>query len=216
MRKEGFTQQCRWFRWNSYPSGGRSPTRSRYPSPVLTRPTTLRLLITMKAAPNPSARYGKTGCVGALGIDPPWTGWIWLYPIHYRELASALMTDSAPARIPSTGRSASRCASTTACSDGHRRPAEAGHWLQLCSSRSPPARGSGRDAIRLGAASTASGCIAHEAGQQQPHHRARRLARRGTGLGTTAARDMTLRQPARLRTVTEPRPHWRPLGGRSG
>ncbi|MCG5469572.1 hypothetical protein LADH09A_003487 [Micromonospora sp. LAH09] len=40
----------------------------------------------MKAAPNPSARYGETVCVGALGMDPPWTGWIRLYPVHYRDL----------------------------------------------------------------------------------------------------------------------------------
>ncbi|MGC4867349.1 hypothetical protein ACLQ3B_18175 [Micromonospora sp. DT53] len=54
--------------------------------PVLARPATLRLLITVKAAPNPSARYGETVCVGALGMDPPWTGWIRLYPVHYRDL----------------------------------------------------------------------------------------------------------------------------------
>ncbi|MGQ5265121.1 hypothetical protein ACTWLT_30660 [Micromonospora sp. ZYX-F-536] len=56
------------------------------PKPVLARPATLRLLITVKAAPNPSARYGETVCVGALSMGPPWTGWIRLYPIHYREL----------------------------------------------------------------------------------------------------------------------------------
>ncbi|MGC4896332.1 hypothetical protein [Micromonospora sp. DT31] len=56
------------------------------PRPALARPAKLRLLITVKAAPNPSARYGETVCVGALGIDPPWTGWIRLYPIHYRAL----------------------------------------------------------------------------------------------------------------------------------
>jgi len=55
--------------------------------PVLTRPVTLRLLITVKAAPNPSARYGETVCVGALGLGTPWTGWIRLYPIHFRDLA---------------------------------------------------------------------------------------------------------------------------------
>ncbi|WP_442931209.1 hypothetical protein [Micromonospora sp. NBC_00389] len=56
------------------------------PKPVLARPATLRLLITVKAAPNPSARYGETVCVGALSMGPPWTGWVRLYPIHYREL----------------------------------------------------------------------------------------------------------------------------------
>ncbi|MFV2021986.1 MULTISPECIES: hypothetical protein [unclassified Micromonospora] len=65
------------------PSTGQQPP----PKPVLTRPATLRLLITVKAAPNPSARYGETVCVGALGLDAPWTGWIRLYPVHFRELA---------------------------------------------------------------------------------------------------------------------------------
>lgn len=56
------------------------------PKPILARPAKLRLLITVKAAPNPSARYGETVCVGALGLDPSRTGWIRLYPVHYRDL----------------------------------------------------------------------------------------------------------------------------------
>ncbi|MEU7927628.1 hypothetical protein [Micromonospora sp. NPDC049801] len=62
------------------------PSTDDEPKPVLARPARLRLLITVKAAPNPSARYGETVCVGALGLDPPWTGWIRLYPVHYRDL----------------------------------------------------------------------------------------------------------------------------------
>ncbi|MEV4722733.1 hypothetical protein [Micromonospora humida] len=58
------------------------------PRPVLTRPVTLRLLITVKTAPHPSTSYGETVCVGALSLAPPWTGWIRLYPIHFRELAA--------------------------------------------------------------------------------------------------------------------------------
>ncbi|MFF3855553.1 hypothetical protein [Micromonospora sp. NPDC002575] len=68
------------------PLWGPSSSEQPPPKPVLTRPTTLRLLITVKAAPNPSARYGETACVGALGLDAPWTGWIRLYPIHFRDL----------------------------------------------------------------------------------------------------------------------------------
>ncbi|MET8257014.1 hypothetical protein [Micromonospora sp. NPDC005205] len=68
------------------PLWGSSTDEDPRPKPVLARPTTLRLLITVKAAPNPSARYGETVCVGALGMDPPWTGWIRLYPVHYRDL----------------------------------------------------------------------------------------------------------------------------------
>jgi hypothetical protein len=47
---------------------------------------TLRLLITVKAAPNPSAKHGETVCVGALSVDPGRRGWIRLYPIHFRDL----------------------------------------------------------------------------------------------------------------------------------
>ncbi|MBM0231436.1 hypothetical protein JNW91_05915 [Micromonospora sp. STR1_7] len=68
------------------PLWGPSTDEDSRPKPVLARPATLRLLITVKAAPNPSARYGETVCVGALGMDPPWTGWIRLYPVHYRDL----------------------------------------------------------------------------------------------------------------------------------
>ncbi|MEU4636921.1 hypothetical protein ACGFJ4_06320 [Micromonospora chalcea] len=68
------------------PLWGPSTDEEPRPKPALARPTKLRLLITVKAAPNPSAQYGETVCVGALGIDPPWTGWIRLYPIHYRHL----------------------------------------------------------------------------------------------------------------------------------
>ncbi|MFI7576296.1 hypothetical protein [Micromonospora sp. NPDC049497] len=68
------------------PLWGPSTDEEPRPKPVLARPAKLRLLITVKAAPNPSARYGETVCVGALGIDPPWTGWIRLYPVHYRDL----------------------------------------------------------------------------------------------------------------------------------
>ncbi|MFI6243396.1 hypothetical protein ACIBEF_26340 [Micromonospora sp. NPDC050795] len=68
------------------PLWGPSTDEDPRPKPVLARPATLRLLITVKAAPNPSARYGETVCVGALGMDPPWTGWIRLYPVHYRDL----------------------------------------------------------------------------------------------------------------------------------
>lgn len=68
------------------PLWGPSTDEDPKPKPFLARPAKLRLLITVKAAPNPSARYGETICVGALGMDPPWTGWIRLYPVHYRHL----------------------------------------------------------------------------------------------------------------------------------
>lgn len=46
----------------------------------------MRVLITVKAAPNPSERYGETVCVAGLRIDPDDAGWVRLYPINFREL----------------------------------------------------------------------------------------------------------------------------------
>jgi hypothetical protein len=46
----------------------------------------MRVLITVKAAPNPSAAYGETVCVAALRLDLDEPGWIRLYPINFREL----------------------------------------------------------------------------------------------------------------------------------
>lgn len=49
-----------------------------------------RVLITVKAAPNPSATHGETVCVaGVLLGDLGVTGWIRLYPINFRHLPSA-------------------------------------------------------------------------------------------------------------------------------
>lgn len=46
-----------------------------------------RVLITVKAAPNPSAHYGETVCVAGIRIDDVGTReWIRLYPINFRDL----------------------------------------------------------------------------------------------------------------------------------
>jgi hypothetical protein len=58
------------------------------PKPVSDQTVELRLLITVKAAPNPSERYGETVCVAGLSADLQRRGWIRLYPINFRELAS--------------------------------------------------------------------------------------------------------------------------------
>lgn len=47
---------------------------------------TLRILVTVKAAPNPSERYGETVCVAGVSIDLDYRGWIRLYPINFRDL----------------------------------------------------------------------------------------------------------------------------------
>ncbi|MEV4377741.1 hypothetical protein [Streptosporangium sp. NPDC049644] len=49
----------------------------------------IRVLITVKAAPNPSETYGETVCVAALRLDLDQPGWIRLYPINFRELGSS-------------------------------------------------------------------------------------------------------------------------------
>ncbi|GAA0366057.1 hypothetical protein NE235_02480 [Actinoallomurus spadix] len=46
----------------------------------------MRVLITVKAAPNPSSNYGETVCVAALRLDFESPGWVRLYPINFREL----------------------------------------------------------------------------------------------------------------------------------
>ncbi|GIH69789.1 hypothetical protein [Sphaerimonospora thailandensis] len=46
----------------------------------------MKVLITVKAAPNPSDTYGETVCVAALRLDLDQAGWIRLYPINFREL----------------------------------------------------------------------------------------------------------------------------------
>jgi hypothetical protein len=64
------------------PEGGPNP---KPPSDQL---VPLNVLITVKAAPHPSERYGETVCVAGLSIDLQRRGWIRLYPINFRELAS--------------------------------------------------------------------------------------------------------------------------------
>lgn len=49
----------------------------------------MRVLITVKAAPNPSEKYGETVCVAGLRLDGFRRGWIRLYPLNFRELDGA-------------------------------------------------------------------------------------------------------------------------------
>jgi hypothetical protein len=50
---------------------------------------TKRVLITVKAAPNPSERHGETVCVAGIEIDDlGHAKWIRLYPINFRHLES--------------------------------------------------------------------------------------------------------------------------------
>jgi hypothetical protein len=64
------------------------------------------MLITVKAAPNPSDKYGETVCAAGLSTDPLRPGWVRLYPINFRELEQAVAfskydivsVDAVPAR----------------------------------------------------------------------------------------------------------------------
>ncbi len=46
----------------------------------------MRVLVTVKAAPNPSATYGETVCVAGLRLDLDDPGWVRLYPINFRYI----------------------------------------------------------------------------------------------------------------------------------
>lgn len=53
-------------------------------------PTNMRVLITVKAAPNPSATYGETVCVAGLRLDQDAEAWVRLYPINFRFIEQDL------------------------------------------------------------------------------------------------------------------------------
>jgi len=50
----------------------------------MTKPETRKVLVTVKAYPNPSKKYGETMCCA--GIDMDTLQWIRLYPIPFRDL----------------------------------------------------------------------------------------------------------------------------------
>ncbi len=65
----------------------------------------LNILVTVKAAPLPSEKYGETVCVAGFRTDLLHPGWIRLYPINHRDLTSddkfrkydMISVDAAPA-----------------------------------------------------------------------------------------------------------------------
>jgi len=56
------------------------------PEPATDEVRTLRVMITVKAAPNPSQTYGEAVCVAGVSVDPNHPGWIRLYPVNFRYL----------------------------------------------------------------------------------------------------------------------------------
>jgi hypothetical protein len=76
------------------------------PKPTSDDVVRLRLLITVKAAPNPSEKYGETVCITGRSVDLSRRRWIRLYPINFRELGNSdrfrkydiISIDARPAR----------------------------------------------------------------------------------------------------------------------
>ncbi|MDX5460176.1 hypothetical protein [Micromonospora tulbaghiae] len=76
------------------------------PKPADDSTVRLQLLITVKAAPNPSEKYGETVCVAGLRTDVLRPTWVRLYPINFRHLDSdeafkkydIISVDAKPAR----------------------------------------------------------------------------------------------------------------------
>ncbi|WP_433315602.1 hypothetical protein [Micromonospora chersina] len=76
------------------------------PKPASDEVIRLRVLITVKAAPNPSEKYGETVCVAGVRANLEHPGWVRLYPINFRYLDSTekfdkydiVSVDAIPAR----------------------------------------------------------------------------------------------------------------------
>ncbi|WP_372699378.1 hypothetical protein [Arthrobacter sp. JSM 101049] len=60
--------------------------RSVYPKPEYGGKETARVLITVKAAPQPSASYGDTVCVAGIRLTESGPEWIRLYPVPFRSM----------------------------------------------------------------------------------------------------------------------------------
>jgi hypothetical protein len=63
-----------------------SPEDDAGKKPIDVVETTMAVLITVKAAPNPSTSYGETVCVAGIRIDPGYERWVRLYPVSFRDL----------------------------------------------------------------------------------------------------------------------------------
>ncbi|MPY85853.1 MAG: hypothetical protein GEV00_21805 [Actinophytocola sp.] len=87
------------------PMFGQPPSEPE-PKPAGDQAVRLNVLIMVKAAPNPSDRYGETVCIAGIRTDLDHPGWVRLYPINFRELADdasfhkydIVSVEAAPAR----------------------------------------------------------------------------------------------------------------------
>lgn len=51
-----------------------------------TKPETARILVTVKARPEPSEKYGETVCVAGIRLGTGSLHWVRLYPIPFRRM----------------------------------------------------------------------------------------------------------------------------------
>ena len=51
---------------------------------------TIEMVVTVKAYPSVSTRYGETVCVAGVRTDTPSPEWVRLYPVAFRDLQYAL------------------------------------------------------------------------------------------------------------------------------
>src|SRR3954447_10253024 len=58
--------------------------------PTGRKATSMQVVITVKAAPNPSANHGETVCVAGLRVEANRREWVRLYPVNFRDLESSL------------------------------------------------------------------------------------------------------------------------------
>ncbi|MFE9958916.1 hypothetical protein [Micromonospora sp. NPDC005299] len=108
------------------------------PKPASDELVRLKLIVTVKAAPNPSERYGETVCVAGLSTDYQRRGWLRLYPINFRELESegkfkkydVISVDARPAREDQR-RESWKPIMATIKTEGHLKPWEPRRtWLE--------------------------------------------------------------------------------------
>lgn len=108
------------------------------PKPASDDLVRLKLIVTVKAAPNPSERHGETVCVAGLSTDLQRRGWLRLYPINFRDLESEgrfkkydlISVDAKPAREDQR-RESWKPIITTLRKEGHLKPWEPRRtWLE--------------------------------------------------------------------------------------
>jgi hypothetical protein len=76
-------------------------------------PERMKVLVTVKAAPEPSTTYGDTVCVAGVRVDSSPPRWVRLYPVPFRHLSSdqqfrkydVVEVDTLPAKRDSRGES---------------------------------------------------------------------------------------------------------------